>query len=311
MPDANILWKATTADEWLRSYVNVYGLFGRYTNRPLSLHEFFKKFSSKTAMDVSIVPSAKHMQILLHGIQTQAAHLFTYFEILFADGEEVADQATEDAAFLLLQQIRTVIGRWTTLSERVKTPDTTSALLMVRNRVLSHLQMLSTYMPFTHVEKLARGDAARNSFREAYFLTHKTANPYEIHFYAGQALRLCKSLTQAHRPAWFPAAVYRIIFTLWVSAMANIGWIRPNLSSDVVVIDQVLAEEELMVRYVKTGQAVPMLSRRHGLVSVDNPRHIIDYGVELLAAQSISTPLQAGIRKKLERLMERWMHHLG
>lgn len=176
-----------------------------------SSSRLFQKFLERELNESTSILSPKQLQLLLHGIQGLATHLYECFTQFFDFGPQYyTDRLTTGfGTRALLQEVQSLLQHWFNLYQN-----------SARNRgdpfctgkctlVLYHLMHARVLLSFPELELMARAEPPQDFFstspRMKGRLIEETAN---IHFHCGQTLRLISAMPRDNKPAWWAAGEY-------------------------------------------------------------------------------------------------------
>ncbi|KAI9873245.1 MAG: hypothetical protein M1830_000624 [Pleopsidium flavum] len=287
MPDADVLWQARSASEWLESHVQFGGTFHE---QPPSLRDLFRHFVEGSLRPPNSVSSSIRYKPWFA--------IFVNFSVVFLMEAATAKRPEQ-------------------LPSPQHAPDSRKFNACCSNAcanlIIYHLISLNTITCFPEIERLARCEVARGPVRQSSWLPIRcTEEVEEIFFHCGQILRLVRSIPRHVRPPWWAAAVYRVALISWANSMANAGTrfqMSQSNERDIdaqFAIDALVPEHPLIERYLKYREGLPMFSKPDGaMVSLDVPGNVLTHCIEIVDDDS-TMRFTAGIRNKLGRLAERW-----
>ncbi|KAL8747734.1 MAG: hypothetical protein Q9190_000433 [Brigantiaea leucoxantha] len=311
MPDMDALWEARTSSDWLEAYEHASGTL--YKPR-MTLYDLFRFFMDGELMSPNVQLSPLQLRLLLHPLISLANHLRQFLSCYSGgtSNRKGSRPMTQMATRTRLEEVQSLLKQWYDLAGRCSGNWTDGSTTTCANLILYHHCYLNTIISVPEIERLARSEIGPDPFRSSSWLEVAcTEDAEEIFFHCGQILRLVRSMPESVRPPWWPASVYRVALTSWMTSMANLK-ARCLLSSlgrdsnQPFAIDNLTLEHPALMRYLKTGEGRPMLSKRDGtLVSLEVPQEILTYCVDMLNDE-LTTSFKDGIRSKLAKLAERW-----
>lgn len=311
MPDAELLWQAKSAHDWLKSYQQVYGTS---PTQPPSLRDLFRRFIDGELVNEHAELSPTQLRLLLHPLQSLVCHLRQFLSC-FSEGSNYckASQAvTKSATRARLEEIQCLLQQWYALSRRGFENNVNPCPAARANIVMYHLISLNTMTCFPEIERLARCEVPQPPLSQSWRRLNSGEEVEEVLFHCGQILRVIRSMPERVRPPWWAAAVYRVALILWANSMAN-AEMRLTTSESVpavgdgpFAIDSLPPDHPTIVRYLKYREGLPMLSKPDGsMVSLEVPEIVLTYCIEFIEEDS-TMRFTAGIQSKLVSLAERW-----
>jgi hypothetical protein len=309
MPDADDLWHAESASEWLELFENIRGSSG---SSPPSVKDFFTSFVDGELAGKELSPT--QLRLLLHPIQAQVCQLRQFIACLPDGGNHAKASRTvsKAATKARLEEISSLLQHWYSISKSSFAGNKGTCWTTCANLIMYHLISLNAITSFKDIEQFARREVALGSFRSGSWLQMRCIDqPQESFFHCGQILRLIRSMPQPVRPPWWAGAVYRVALTGWATSMANPnsrfspnnGQTEPDKP---FAIDDLTPENEAIGRYMKYQEGTPMLSRPDGsLAPMDIPSNILHHCVEELENDA-SMRLTEGINRKLRLFISNW-----
>ncbi len=312
LPDAEHLWQAKSAHDWLRSYEQTHGSSPKY---PLSLRELFRRFIDGELVHEHANFSPTQLRLLLHPLQALVCHLQQFLSC-FSDGGSYckASQAvTKSTTRARLEEIQCLLQQWYALASQCTYTSASLYSAASANLLIYHLLSLNTITCFPEIERLARREESQGPSRQSAWLRMRGRQEVEeVLFHCGQVLRLVRMMPERVRPPWWAAAVYRVGLITWANSMANVEARIP--ASDLAAtgveepfaIDKLAPHHPSVVRYLKHREGLPTFSKPDGsMVSLAVPENVLTYCVEFLDEDS-TMRFTGGIQNKFLRLAERW-----
>jgi hypothetical protein len=311
MPDADILWQATSPADWLMAFENGHG--PNYRN-PSSLRDLFARFvAGEIAGSGAVIPPL-HLRLLLHPLQTQVCQLRQFLTCL-PDGlshAKAARTVSKAATKGRLDEISMLLQQWYSICKQSVGNKPETCWTTCANLIMYHLISLNAITSFKDIEHFARKEVVVGPFRHASWLqTRCIDHAEETSFHCGQVLRLVKSMPEQVRPPWWAGALYRVALTFWANTMASAGSRFPTQGHNVeadrpFAIDSLAPEDPAINRYLTQQEGIPMLTKADGsYISTDVPNNILKYCIDLLEEDS-SMRLTDGIKRKLRIFHAAW-----
>ena len=311
MPACDQLWEADCSAEWLRMSDQANGS----PEKPrMSIRDLFRFFMNGELANPNACLSPTQLRLLLHPIQSMVIHLQQILSCMpDRNSTQKAPQAmTKSKTLVRLEEVRSLLGHWYSLASRSSSHMTHFSPAMHANLIIYHLINLNSLGYLPEVEMFARREAKTAQPQPHPTLKLDCAeNAEQVFFHCGQILRLLRLMPEDVRPPWWPAAVYRAALVAWITSLskARARSLLSNLGRNTYqpfAIDSVTPEDPTLVKYLHTGEGLPMLSNGNGtMVSLEIPQNILVHWVEFLS-ERCTTRFQDAIRSKLITLMERW-----
>ena len=346
LPSPEVLWLAPNAESWLAAVQSVYGCTANVNPQLLStpsltpsLFDLFQDFLHDNLSRRQASLSPLQMRLLLHPLQSLLCHLrqmLSCFSDILASRRSANRTVTKASTMLRLEEVQALLQQWYELSVAFSKANPACAVTRC-NLVLYHLISLNAVTSFPEIERLARRDGFDGSYWELG-LRHKRCvfQREEAVFHCGQVLRLLRQMPADHRPAWWPAALYRATLILWADGVARLdpnfkpaaqgrpadpardgaaqdvitvggsGTGGPPAGPPAVAIDRVTPEDPAVIAYLWGGDGVAVLTRRDGAsVRLDQPADVLAYAVKTLD-EAAGSRIGDGIRRKLVALAGHW-----
>ena len=311
MPDSDQLWKASCCDEWLRVCDQV----NSGPDKPrMSIRDLFLFFMDGELANPNAYLSSTQLRLLLHPIQSLIIHLQQILSCIPEGNRnrKVPQAMTKAKTLVRLEEAQSLLNQWYSLASRCSRNMTHPGPALYVNLIIYHLINLNTLCCLPEIERFARCDAkAAHSQPRAMLKLDCAEDAEQVFFHCGQIFRLLRLILEDVRPPWWPAAVYRAALAAWMTSIAK-SKAQSLLSSlgketyQSFAIDAVTPDDPTLVKYLRTGEGQPMLSKKDGtMVSLEAPRDILVHWVELLSEKR-TTRFQDAIRTKLATLAERW-----
>ena len=310
MPGSNFLWQAQSLPEWLE-VLNVQTDGNSYTS-PVSLRDFYSNFANGAFADKT--PPSFELRLLLHPLQAQICYLRQFIPSR-QDAGQASLERSRAANKARFSEVTSLLDQWYGIAKKSAFAHPNEVLTTAANLILYHLISLNTITSFRDIEQFARKAADLGPFRPAGWLQMRCVDaPREVYFHVGQILKCIRSMPQALRPPWWAGVMYRTALTAWAASICqrdeqttvNGGNASPMHLDDEFTVDTVLAGDEAMTRYIKSGKGTPMLTRRDNVkVPMDEPNNILQHCIEVLEDDS-SMRLADGIKRKLKVFQDAW-----
>ncbi|KAI9664022.1 MAG: hypothetical protein M1821_007513 [Bathelium mastoideum] len=318
----NIEWEnVRSTNDILAAYTKLsenFGSAGKETSVP-TFHDLFQKFLERDISRKKTRLTPQQLKALLHGIQCLASHLYECLVNFFDYGPRfyLAHKTTDFGTKALLHELQSLLDQWYAIYHYSIGAFDAQDPSMIRTLLLWHLMSVRVRISFEHLETLARAEPSRNFFQNMSHVQDQLRKERRsTNFHCGQIIKLVRTLPQDKKPAWWAAAVYRAIIFLWSTSWAYIGT-RPSSSSNsgtwdypndpTLPIDCVNSNDEILTRYLREGQGVPVLTTQTGdSVRLEAPDNILAFGLTFLDEQGDHMRLVEGIKSRLMRLRERW-----
>ncbi|KAK7754701.1 hypothetical protein SLS62_003258 [Diatrype stigma] len=338
LPGPERLWTMTNGEAWLAATQSLYGCTANVNPQLLStpsltpsLHDLFQDFlHDNLSRRQGGSPTPHQLRLLLHPLQAllcQLRQLLSCFSDVLLNsrggGGGATRTVTKASTLLRLEEVQTLLQKWYQLSrahaDRDRDCDGIGDVVRA-NLALYHLIALNAVTSFPEVERLARRESFDGSYWELS-LRHKRCiyQREEAVFHCGQVFRIVTRLMPTdRRPSWWAAALYRATLVLFVDSVSQLD---PSFqkqrggggddggsggsSCTSVSIDRLLPEDPLLKAYVWKGDGIPVLTRPHGIVSIENPKDVLGYAIKSLE-EGGSLRMADGIRRKLITLGSNW-----
>lgn len=317
MPDQDILWNATTAEDWSRAYNNIYkSPEASVAKNPPSLKHVFRRFMNRDPLIQSLDFSATQLRLFLQPLQAMVCHLHECLDYFLDGGNDRRSQRL----ITQLEEVQSILQDWYSMCSRSSMMGKTTAAsfhpAMCANLVTYHLISLNTMTHFREMEGLARGELPREEFRRSYWTRVRCVEEAgRIWLHCGQVLRLVRLMPEARQPAWWPAAIYRVAIIMWATSTANMlnatsssrgGTFSLSADEDTIRIDNLAPEHPSILRYLRYREGVPVLSKvGGGVVSLEVPRDTLKHCLDLLSEGPTTTRLAEGIQWTLSAFIAR------
>lgn len=317
LPDTEVLWRARTPLEWEISFHTVHGnsmSLDRRVKAPPSLHDLFRRFMKREFLNRKIDLPPIHLRLLLHPLQALISHLHHCLGYFADEGSHRQSQRVISQ----FEEVQSLLQNWSTLADRtVSAQENGESCCVTRAMfVMYHLISLNVLTHFPDIERMARGDIPQATFQQSFWARARCVDEApHIWFHCGQVLRLVRSMPEATKPPWHAGAVYRVALVMWATSIANLANADTTArSSNVaprhhnsVAVDTLTPEHTAIVRYLRYGDGVPVLSNAKNeaaFVSLDTPANCLAYCVDLLSEEEPTTRLTNGIKDRLGRLFQ-------
>lgn len=310
MPDQDMLWFSSSAEEWSREYNLVYSSTKVSVPRnPPSLKHVFRRFMSRDPQIQALDFSPTQLRLYLHPLQAMACHLHECLDC-FADG---GNDRQAQRLITQLEEVQSILQDWYTMCSRSMGQTSAFDGATCANLVTYHLISLNTMTYFREMEKFARGELLREEFQRSYWARVRCVEEAaRIWFHCGQVVRLARVMPGDQKPPWWPAAIYRVAIIMWATSNANMNRqeLSPSLgrgsSDDTFAIDGLTPEHPSILRYLRYREGMPVLSKRGGgFLSLDVPGDTLKHCVEVLSEETATTRLAEGIKGTLTSLISR------
>ena len=310
MPDQDILWFSSPAEEWSRAHNVVYSSPRVSVLRnPPSLKHVFRRFMSRDPQIQALDFSPTQLRLFLHPLQAMVCHLHECLDCFF-DG---SNDRQAQRLIVQLEEVQTILQDWYMMCSRSTGKTSAFDGATCANLVTYHLISLNTMTYFREMEKFARGELQPEEFQRSYWgRVRCVEEAARIWFHCGQVIRLARAMPGAQKPAWWPAAIYRVAIIMWATSNANMDrhQLAPTLgrgsSDDTFVIDGLTPEHPSMLRYLRYREGTPVLSKPSGgFVSLDVPGDTVKHCVEVLREDPATTKLAEGIKGMLTSFLSR------
>ena len=317
MPDQDVLWEASSADEWSRTYNSIYKSSDpNMPKNPPSLKHVFRRFMSRDPRIQSLDFSPTQLRVFLQPLQAMVCHLHDCLDHFVDGGSD-----RQSSRFITqLEEVQTILQDWYTMCSRSSAVGEPGKFdpATCANLVTYHLISLNTMTSFREMELQARGGLPREEYLRSYWRIRCVEEAARIRFHCGQVIRLVRIMPEARKPPWWPAAVYRVAIIMWATSTANLlndAGGRPSVAAsrgsgradnDTFVIDRLTPEHPSVLRYLRYREGTPALSKHGGgFVYLDEPQEPLRYCLELLSEQPATTRLAEGIKWTLSTFITR------
>ncbi|KAL2350348.1 hypothetical protein BJ546DRAFT_925501 [Cryomyces antarcticus] len=311
MPDLDILWHATTAEEWSRGFEEIYGSTQPIIQNPPSLSDLFRRFMNGQSCEPRLGLSPTQLRLLLHPLQALVCHLHQCVSCFFDGGNHRQAQRLISQ----LEEAQNLLQQWYALSSRSEQKHNTFSPVTCANLVIYHLISLNTVTCFSELERLARGEVTHETFRQSFWARARCVEEAaQIWFHCGQVIRLVRLMPEQNKPPWWAAAIYRVALIMWATSIANNKTQTPSshksippLDENNFAIDGLVPEHTSIVRYLRYREGVPMLSKRDGtVVSLTASQDVLGHCLDVLNEEESTMRMTEGIKARLARMFERW-----
>lgn len=308
-PDAEIIWEAGLATDWLAAFEKVHGT--SYSCPP-SVRELFGRFVEGELPTQGQQLSPTQLRLLLHPLQAQVCQLRQFISCLPDGGSRAGASrgVSRGGTKARLEEISALLQHWYTLSQQCSANKKGPCWTTTANLIIYHLVSLNAITSFKCIEQFARREVVARNGPNSWLQTRCIDQSEETIFHCGQVLRLVNSMPNHVRPPWWAGAVYRVAMTGWANSMANMGsrFVNngPNNTNKPFPVDALVPEHESISRYLKYQEGVPMLSKGDGqLVPMDVPSNILNHCIDILDVDG-GMRLAEGIKLKLRRFTTSW-----
>lgn len=311
IPEDDILWKCKTAEEWIHLVMNKYKN-AQSSEGASSLPVLFRRFMSEGAS--MNVPkrglSPLELRLLLQPLQRLMCNLHECFTCFSDAGNNRQAQRLVNQ----LEDSQALLQQWYTLASRAPQRPSHFCVATISNLITYHLISLNAMTCFQEVEALARAEIKHDAFCASFWARRFVDDKAQILVHCGQVEYLARMIPRQCRPPWWPAAIYRVALTMWATCIANASTstsssISPEETSlqQHFLIDQLMLEHSSIVRYVRFGEGVPMLSRTTGGMVSLTPDNVLQQCMEVLEEGSDwkAVAMVDGIHSRLAKLAER------
>ncbi|KAK3378561.1 hypothetical protein B0H63DRAFT_251071 [Podospora didyma] len=323
LPGSEVLWMASTAEQWLAAVQSVYGCTANVNPQLLSapsltpsLHDLFQDFLSDNLSRRQGSLSPQQLRLILHPLQSLLCHLrqmLSCFSDVLSSRRNGARTVTKASTMLRLEEVQALLQKWYELTMTYHKANPNCPITRC-NLVLYHLISLNAVTNFPEIERLARREGFDGSYWELS-LRHKRciSQREEAIFHCGQVFRLLRLMPNNRRPSWWSAAMYRATLILWTDSISRLD---PNFQTDKrenatgstspVAIDQVTPEDPAVIAYLWNGDGVAVLTQLDGMtVNLDKPADVLIYAVKNIES-GFSSRVGDGIKRKLIALRNNW-----
>ena len=310
MPDQDTLWLSSPAEEWARAYNATYRSPKLSVPRnPPSLKHVFRRFMSRDPKILALDFSPTQIRLFLHPLQGMVCHLHECLDCFLDGGNDRQAQRL----ITQLEEVQSILQDWYTMCSRSMGKTNVFDPATCANLVTYHLISLNTMTYFREMEQFARGELQREEFQRSYWARVRCIEEAaRIWFHCGQVIRLFRSMPEAQKPPWWPAAIYRVAIIMWATSSANTnGHHLPptsgrGSSDDTFLIDGLTPEHPSILRYLRYREGVPVLSKRSGgLLSLEVPGDTLKHCLEVLNEEPATTRLAEGIKGALANFISR------
>ena len=252
MPDHDILWLSSSAEDWSQVYNGVYSSRKDSVPRnPPSLKHVFRRSMSRDPQIQALDFSPTQLRFFLHPLQATVCHLHQCLDCFLDGGNDRQAQRL----IIQLEEVQSILQDWYTMCSRSTGKTGTFDSTTCANLATYHLISLNTMTCFRGMEKLARAELEAEDFRCSYWARVRCVEEAaRVWFHCGQVIRLVRMMSRAQKPPWWPAAIYRVAIIMWATSNANMNRhpLPPTLSkasSDkTFVIDGLPAEHPSILR---------------------------------------------------------------
>jgi hypothetical protein len=178
---------------------------------------------------------------------------------------------------------------------------------------LYHLISLNLYTSFHEMERFARDGppAALTDISGRW-----VSAPEHALIHCGQIIRLFNGIQDELRPVWSAAAIYRATLTMWYLSITNLsrgpGHMIAHTMSDAerLCLNSVSLEDDVSKDYLRSGQGNPFLLTKSGKhVTLQAPKELLQLGIETIDHGPLTTAFSAGVKQRLEAMLQAWDHH--
>ncbi|KAK4249292.1 hypothetical protein C7999DRAFT_12843 [Corynascus novoguineensis] len=325
LPAPEVLWMSTTSEQWFRAMQSLYGCPANVNPQLLStpsatpsLHSLFQDFLQDNPLVGQPGLSPPQMRLILHPLQAMICHLRQIVSCLsdaFAPSHPNGRPVTKASMIHRLDEVQALLQKWydMTMSYSKTNPGCPATHW---NLVLYHLVSLNAVADFPEIERLARREGFGGQQWELPIRHGRCiSNRQKAIVHCGQIVRLLHLMPKERRPAWWPAAMYRAMLTLWADSISKVdGAVQGNnkhgnsgsQESLPVMIDQLTPEDPALINYLWSGNGVPILMHPEGTaVGLNEPGNLLACAVKNIET-CYSSRIGDGIKRKLIALGKNW-----
>ncbi|KAF5258792.1 hypothetical protein FOXYS1_10610 [Fusarium oxysporum] len=238
---------------------------------------------------------------------------------LAQDAESWNHAAGDVSTSLQREEIKELLQKWYDLLTQSAPPDSRQWLLCQVSLILYHLISLNLCASVPDIELVARGEFRQHSSNiedlSALALPYRCIQAREeAIFHCGQVLRLLREMEPVVRPLWWPLALYRVAIILWaiglkhlpqnqdLSSKHHLGTNVHNPYSSEFAIDAVTPDDYRWRIFVQQKQGIPCLTKDDTNVRVEDINGTLEICAGFLGGPLASSPLAAGVARKLSTL---------
>ncbi|KAH7050123.1 hypothetical protein B0J12DRAFT_573681 [Macrophomina phaseolina] len=307
LPEAELLWHARSADEWLLAYEQMCGssddLILPYTD---SLAQAFRKFIDGSA---SLSPGRSctlmYLGLLLHPLHALTFHLHHSFDYMFQHSEN-GSYSVFMASKALSRETGALLRRWLSLykssvSEHVSPPAT--------YLIMYHFMSLNNIASFPQIERLLwQGPTTESSSNNSWFRLRWEGDLSQILFHSGRTLRLLQSLAIQELPAWWTVAVYRATLIICASTLSHAPS-NNQASPRTVAIDDPALDDDMGSQKLFDDLLVgtPALTKADGShLPLESPKEVFDHCIAVCTDMGAGAQATPSFFAKLQGLRDLW-----
>ncbi|AEO55878.1 hypothetical protein MYCTH_2059558 [Thermothelomyces thermophilus ATCC 42464] len=324
LPAPEVLWMSADSAQWLGAMqsLNVCTVNGTqpiFSTAPAaqSLHGLFQEFLQDHPLMGQAGLSPQHLRLLLHPLQAMVCHLrqmVSCFSDVFSTPHPAGCPVTKESILHRLDEVQALLQKWydITMNYSKTNPGCPATHC---NLIMYHLVSLNTVADFSEIERLARREEFGGlqwelPIRHGKCIFHRQ----KAIIHCGQVIRLLRLMPKECRPAWWPAAMYRAMLTLWADSISRVD---PNARGDehgnigsqesvLVMIDQLTLEHPALINYLWSGNGMPLLTQPRGTqVGLDDPGRLLTCAINDIET-CYSSRIGEGIKRKLISLGKNW-----
>lgn len=168
----------------------------------------FRRFLERKLGDSASKLSPRQLQLLLHGLQGLATHLYECLISFFDFGPQYySDRLTTGfGTRALLQEVQSLLQHWFEVYQESMADREDTFFKGRRTLVLYHLMHARVLLSFNELEMMARAEPSQDFFRTSPRLRSRLLEegPH-ITFHCGQVLKLISEMPKDAKPSWWPA----------------------------------------------------------------------------------------------------------
>jgi hypothetical protein len=197
---------STSIEEILSTCGQVAGDLG--ANSLPAFNNLFQRFLERELNEGNSTATPQQLQLLLHGLQSLASHLYECLVSFFDFGPRFYSDhlTTSFGTRALLQELQSLLKNWWTLYEHSRDKHHDPEFLTQRSLIIYHLMSARVLLSFDRLESLARSEPNKNFFRKLPHVQGRLIEEaHQVNFHCGQILKLVRTLPSEKRPVWWAA----------------------------------------------------------------------------------------------------------
>lgn len=321
LPCSESLWLASHSEEW-RENLCKEGSFDDWqvcldAQPDHSLRSLFQLLMDNELDQLDFQPTILHMRLLLYPLHVLVAELGQLLDsgLVSMQSRWFSSSTMQSSSVLRHEEIRLLLQTWRDVFDRSTGQGARFRAMRNATLTLFHLISLNLFTVFSKLERLARdGFEMLEPQSQAGLVSNWIRAPEHAILHCGQVFRLSREMDQGICPIWSAAAIYRATLILWsisiINALSTLGHETIDLQRNTgreLVIDQVALQDDDAQRYLRRGDAKPVLTTEDGRrVSLRNPGELLQLGITTVTGHCLATSFSAGVRYKLEEMAKIW-----